>query len=322
MDKQVADYLQIQPIDSAPYSDEREPVQSRIFRVLARSKFRSAPLAKDTADFVRQHIADKVSNNQPVILVYAMGGGRGIGTHNFPHADWGEYLHLKFLAENLYPIGEIYEPGLEIHWALDDYAARIFNNYQKDWQDQYEAGFDALLGHFTKKSIGIAHKRIPTSTWYKDFDTLERRIIDDAKAKQGTKEGDDIIKNWRKRAANNYHNAGSLSGDELQKAIDFSALQNMAWLDHDFEVRGDFFGSGIPIAHFTDFPDSLYIQTVSGSNTQFWKGNGYLELKDGRYKSRIATREVWEQIKPDLEMLTNPLAKDLPDLGKLPLLKL
>lgn len=319
----ITDYLQLQPLDSAPFSDKREPVQSRIFRVLTRSKFRSAPLAQSTADFVREHIHQQVSANRPIVLIYAMGGGRGINTHNFPKADWGEYLHLKFLVENLHPISSIYSPGVEIKWSLDDYAARILNNYKLEWQEEYTQGFDTLLKYFNGQSEGaITQVRVPTNTWYKSFDKLQEKLIHDANAKVGTSEAQDIIIKWGKRAANNFYNKDNLIGEALQKAIEFSTLLNITWLDYDFEVRGEYFGSGIPIAHFTDFPDSLYIQTVPGSNVQFWKASGYLEHKNGAHKSRLATREIWKEIEAKLKFIDNPLAGVLPDLGKLPTLSL
>jgi hypothetical protein len=317
----ITNYLQLHPIDSSVYEDKREPVESRIFRILTRSKFRSASLAKSTTEFIHQHIQTQVNANQPIQLIYAMGGGRGINTHNFPKADWGEYLHLKFLVENIHPIGSIYRPGVEIKWSLDDYAARILNNYKQEWQEEYIRGFDTLLEYFNHQSRdAITQVRLPTTTWYKSFDELKERLTTNATAKVGTNEAQDIIAKWGKRAANNFYNKENLTGDALQKAIAFSAFLNIAWLDYDFEVRGEYFGSGIPIAHFTDFPDSLYIQTVPGSNVQFWKASGYIEHKDGIYKSRLATREVWKQLEAKLKFTDNPLADTLPGLGSLPIL--
>ncbi len=317
----IINYLQLHPIDSSAYEDKREPVESRIFRILTRSKFRSAPLTKSTAEFIRQHIQTQVNVNQPIQLIYAMGGGRGINTHNFPKADWGEYLHLKFLVENLHPIGSIYSPGVEIKWSLDDYAARILNNYKQEWQEEYIRGFDTLLECFNHQSTAaITQVRLPTSTWYRSFDELKEKLTANANAKVGTSEAQDIIARWGKRAANNFYNKDNLTGNALQKAIEFSTLLNIAWLDHDFEIRGDYFSSGIPIAHFTDFPDSLYIQTVPGSNVQFWKASGYIEHNDGIYKSRLATREAWKRLEAKLKVIDNPLADTLPDLGSLPLL--
>ena len=322
MQAAIINYLKLHPLDAVPFNDKREPLAARIWRILNRSKFRSAPTAPETIKAIQGHIHNQIKANQPIILVYAMGGGRGINTHNFPHADWGEYLHLKFLVESLSPIGKIYEPGVEVRWTLDDYAARIFNNYQPEWQEMYTRGFDAMLEYFNQASGGaIKHIRIPTSTWYPDYDVLRSKLFSLAQAKVGTDEATEIISQWGKRAANNYYNADNLQGDELQQAIEFSTLLNMAWLDYDFEVRGDYLGAGIPIAHFTALPDSLYIQTVPGSNVQFWKANGYLEHKDGHWKSRIATRESWKQLEPQMTMINNPLSGQLPDLGELPVLQ-
>lgn len=250
-----------------------------------------------------------------------MGGGRGIGTHNFPHATWAEFLHLKFLAENLMPIGEIYKPGVEVRWSLDDYAARIFNNYKPEWQEVYIKEFDELLDYFTEQSGGkVMHKRFPTDSWYKDFDALKQKLIDMAHERAKTPEATEIVDDWRKRAANNFYNVDNLEGKALKEAIDFSSIINMVWLDHDFEVRSDFFTSGLMVAHFTAFPDCYYIQTVSGSNTQFWKANGYVEVSDDVIKSRIATRSAWKQIQPGLQFVPNPLVEQLPALGELPVL--
>lgn len=322
MDQDISQFLHVQPIDSEPFSDKRESLKSRIFRILTRSKFRSAALSQTTIDFVKSHIATQIKAGEPIIIVYAMGGGRGIGTNNFPKADWGEYLHLKFLTENLSPVGEIYRPGVEVRWSLDDYAARIFNNYLPEWQEEYTKGLDILLEHFAQISNGkVKHRRIPTDTWYKDFNALKAKLLADAKLRAATPEAASIIADWSKRAENNFYNVNNLEGEELKQAIEFSAIINMVWLDYDFEVRTDFFTSGAMIAHFPAFPDCFYIQTVPGSNTQFWKASGYLEYKDGAYKSRLATREAWKNIEEKLSFVNNPLGVPLDFLGKLPVLR-
>lgn len=321
MKPEIITSLKLAPIDAAPFSDKREALESRILRIIMRSKFRSAASAPETIEFIRQHIRTQIQANQPIILIYAMGGGKGIDTYNFPGVSWAEYLHLKFLVENLYPIGEIYTPGVQINWSLDDYAARIMNNYQAEWQNKYIQDFDALLHYFNQTAAGkVKQTRIPTETWYPDFDALRERVTKDAKAKAAAPDASDTIKQWGKRAANNFYNSHNLTGDDLKQAIEFSTFLNVAWLDYDFEVRGEFFGSGIPIAHFTDFPDSLYIQTVPGSNVQFWKANGYLELKSAQWKSRVVSREAWKQIESKLTYIDNPLANELPNLDKLPIL--
>ncbi len=300
MIQDIVDYLKVRPIDSTPYSDKREPLEARIYRILTRTKLRSAALSATTIDFIKDHIATQVQSSKPIIMVYAMGGGRGIGTNNFPKADWGEYLHLKFLSENFMAVGDIYEPGIEVRWSLDDYAARIFNNYQADWQVEYIRGFDALLELFTDLSSGkILHKRFPTSTWYNDYDELKEKLLELAKERATTPEVPEILKNWSKRAENNYYNVDNLEGDALRSAIEYSAIINMAWLDYDFGVREEFLTSGLAVAHFAAFPDCYYIQTVPGSNTQFWKANGYLERKNGVYRSRLATRSQWQIILPN-----------------------
>jgi len=321
MSTYITDYLGLHPLSSEPYQDKREPIESRIFRILNRSKFRSAKPSDGTIAFIHDHIGEMVRNNKPIRLVYVFGGGKGINTYNFPNVSWSEYLHIKFLIENIHPIGQIYKPGVEIKWSMDDFGARIMNNYQADWQQTYSEGFNKLLAYFNGLYEGVNQELIPTATWY-EFEDVKKNVVAKAKAKIGTPEASTLIATWKKRAENNFYNVDNLEGKALQDAIDFSTLLNTAWLEFDYEnpERGKFFESGVPIAHFTDFPDCFYIQTVPGSNVQFWKANGYIEDTSGKLKSRIVSRNDWAEIESKLDFVKNPLEDSLPSLDKLPIL--
>lgn len=312
----------LQIINVEPFSDSRESLESRIFRIITRSKFRSAPLDPAIKKLLEEYIPQQIKEQKPLQFIYGMGGCKGQKTDQAPHINWAEFFHLQFLHENLGIIADIYEPGIEFLWSPDDHGVMIMNNYPQEWVDMYAEEFPKILEYFNNLSNkNILHTFKPASKWYKTYKEIHDEVIAEAeKRMKDLKVVEEIKKDWFKRAKNNYYNKDGLAGSELEKTITYSAVVNMAWLDADFGHREDFFESGIPVANFTAFPGCLYIQMHHNSNVQFWKGNGYLEIRGEKIIPRIVSRADWEKIEDQLKFVDTTILPDLPSLTKIPYL--
>ena len=314
--------LKIQSISSQPYSDKRESISNRIYRVLTRSAFRSGKVDPEVKSFMQEHIETQVKANLPVRIHYGMGGARGINTYNFPHLNWAEYLHLQFLHRNLLPIADIYEPGIEIVWSPDDSGVLIINNYKQEWVDTFLDEFPQLLEYFNKKlPDNFKHVFKPASQWHNQEELRIRikNIVD--RMLEDRKGSEEVMNHWYLRGKNNYYIEEGTSTEEAEKQIRMSTIANQAWLEADFEVRDEFWGSGIGVAHFSDFPGTLLIRVLKDSVIQFWKANGFLKIREEKVKPQIVSRKNWAEVFDQLEFIDFPNQTGLECFDKLPVLK-
>lgn len=300
----VQDYLDKDLLNfSAPvavgFDDPREKLESRIFRILTSSVFRSGPLTDEIAKMIRTKIVLSITENKPITLIVGMGGGRGINTIGHPGINWAEVFHLKFLYDQLGKTAKIFKPGVLIEFCTDDYAVELINNYKKEDIDTYHREFGSVISYFNKNlptNFQFVLKR--SSDSYPDKEKLKKQVFEEKeKLLLDIEQCETIKKDWFDRAMNNIDFPLNLSQEEKEKLAYDRMILNMAWLNTDFANRGEYFEGGVNISliHFNAFP-GFQTKTVGSSNIQFWKGNGILVRKNDSYYPDVISRKKYAEL--------------------------
>ena len=292
--------------NSSDYNDPREPLPSRLYRFMNRSKIRSAQLSEEVKSSLREKIAYSIENEEPITLAYAM-GIRGINTHNTPGVNWAEILHFKFFYDNFSALSEIFKPGMRVIFSPDDDGARILNNYTEEMVTFYNEELGKLIDYFNSQMPdNFTFELKPASDWYPKHEDIRNQVVEHAdKMEEDKEKSDEIKKEWYSRAQNNLHLENpDLSAKEIRELTERSTILNMAWLEVDFENRKEFFegGANIGVVHFDAFP-GYQLKILPDSTIQFWKGNGYLKMKRDKVKSKVVSRRQWGEVEDGLEFV-------------------
>lgn len=284
-------------------------------------KFRKYAIAPEVKENVSEKLNNILAKKLPLVFVPSFGGYKHWWSPTYPAIDWAEIFNMKFMLEYLAPIFLNYKDNTTtIEYESEEIILSELNNVPQSGLDEYTKTFRQACEYFNKLLNGrVTLKLSLAREQYKDYNFDKQKLlkrIDEMMPEYTQRfnsyEKDDqerrIIKaktNFKLDGVKDYTN---LSEQEKYKLYKWSRIFDEAFLDADFEVRGnDFFEkeNNIPLLFsFGLGPGGetwLHIGSSKSSMVDFWAGTGILELRDdGNIIERIVSRNQYEQIKDKL----------------------
>lgn len=323
----VNDYLEneilsVKGISNEIYNpcDLKEQSLKRIFL----RKYRKYATTESVRDFVRERLTNIIDNNLPMTFVPSFGGYKHWWAPTYPSTDWAEVFNVKFLLEYLAPIYNSYN-NVSIEYESEEVILAELNNIPQSGLDQYTKTFREVLSCFqniigdrTKLSLVLAREQYEEVGFSKEL--LLKRIeemMDDYTKRFDSYEPDDQARRIAK-VKTNFKLDGEkkyigLTDEQIYEIYKNSRVLNEAFLDADYEVRGESFfdaPSTIPLLFsFGLGPGGEawpHIGSSSSSMVDFWAGIGILELRtddDGdsvRIVPRIISQSQYKLLESDL----------------------
>lgn len=293
---------------------------SMIDRLFAK-KFRKYSIAPDVKVSVSEKLANIMAKKLPLTFVPSFGGYKHWWCETYPTIDWAEIFNMKFMLEYLSPIFINYTDNkTTIEYESEEIILSELNNVPQSGLDEYTRTFRLACDYFNKMlknrvelKLSLAREQYK----YYNFDKqkLLKRIeemIPEYTARFESYTTEDQERRIQKARTNfkldgvvDYTKLSETQKEELYKQ---SRILNEAFLDADFEVRGnDFFEkeNNIPLLFsFGLGPGGetwLHIGSSHSSMTDFWAGTGILEIReDGSVVERILSRKQYESVKDQL----------------------
>lgn len=323
LEKTINDYLNNTLLTQAELSNEtyQDNLQEKILRRIFLRKYRKYATTQEVQDFVNDRLTNIISKSLPMMFVPSFGGYKHWWSPTYPKTDWAEVFNVKFLLEYLSPVFNSYKKNMvAIEYESEEVILAELNNIPQAGLDAYTSSFRELLKIFQNiigervrlslvlareqySSVGFTKemllKRIEEMMpdYYKRFDAYDEDDKQRRIAKVKTNFKLDGVKDYTK-----------LSEGEKYKLYRWSRVLNEAFLDADYEVRGESFfddESTIPLLFsFGLGPGGEnwpHIGSSSSSMVDFWAGMGILEKRDnGVIVPRIISRTQYELIKEKL----------------------
>ena len=284
-------------------------------------KFRKYSIDPSVKTYVAEKLNNVLKKKLPLTFVPSFGGYKHWWCPTYPTIDWAEIFNMKFMIEYLAPIFFNYKDNkTTIEYESEEIILSELNNVPQSGLDEYTRTFrkaceyfNSLLNNKVELKLSLAREQ------YKDYNFDKQKLLKriDEMMPEYTKKFEGYEEEDKKRriqkARTNFKLDGVvdytyLSDDEKEEIYKKSRILNEAFLDADFEVRGnDFFEkeNNIPLLFsFGLGPGGeawLHIGSSHSSMTDFWAGTGILELReDGSIVERILSRNQYENIKNDL----------------------
>ena len=292
---------------------------SMIDRLFAK-KFRKYSIDPQVRIDVEAKLNNIIEKKLPLNFVPSFGGYKHWWTPTYPTIDWAEIFNMKFMLEYLVPICANYKSNKSsIEYESEEIILSELNNVPQSGLDEYTKTFRQALEYFNNKQKYIEMKLSLAREQYKNYNFNKQKLLERIKEMipEYTKRfnnysSQDQEKRIQKARTNfkldgvvDYSNLSEVEKEELYKK---SRIFNEAFLDADYEVRGnDFFEkeNNIPLLFsFGLGPGGeawLHIGSSKSSMTDFWAGTGILEIREnGQIIERILSRNQFENIKNKL----------------------
>lgn len=322
--QEINDYLNNELISMRGISNDiyekNNLVEKAVNRIFLR-RYRKYATTQDVKDFVMNRLNNIVSKSLPMVFVPSFGGYKHWWCPTYPKVDWAEVFNVKFLLEYLAPIFNSYKANkVAIKYESEEVILSELNNIPQNGLDVYTHSFKDLLNIFQiiigdrvelslvlareqYKEMGFSKEKLLARIdemmpeYYARFDSYsdedKKRRIEKAKT------------NFKLDGVRDYSNISEKERESLYK---WSRVFNEAFLDADYEIRGETFfddESTIPLLFsFGLGPGGEawpHIGSSASSMVDFWAGIGILEKREnGSIIPRIISRTQYELIKDKL----------------------
>ncbi len=216
-----------------------------------------------------------------------------------------------------------------IEYESEEIILSELNNVPQSGLDEYTKTFREALKYFNQQKY-VEMKLSLAREQYKNYNFDKQKLL--ARIEEMMPEYTERFNNYTpddqarriQKAKTNFKLDGvvdytNLSENEKEELYKRSRIFNEAFLDADYEVRGnDFFEkeNNIPLLFsFGLGPGGetwLHIGSSKSSMTDFWAGTGILEIREnGQIIERILSRKQFEEIKNNLEKVDvkSPISK-------------
>lgn len=295
-------------------------LETKMIDRLFAKKFRKYSIDPQVRIDVEAKLDNIIKKKLPLNFVPSFGGYKHWWSPSYPTIDWAEIFNMKFMLEYLAPICANYsgEEG-SIEYESEEIILSELNNVPQSGLDEYTRTFRQALGFFNSKQNYVKMKLSLAREQYKNYNFNKQKLL--ARINAMMPEYTERFNNYPKeeqekriqKARTNFKLDGvvdytNLSNEEKEELYKKSRIFNEAFLDADYEVRGnDFFEkeNNIPLLFsFGLGPGGeswLHIGSSKSSMTDFWAGTGILEIReDGKIIERILSRKQFENIQNQL----------------------
>ena len=317
LEKKVSEYINNEVLDFNNFKKEvlngknyKEKVLNRLFL----KRYAKKAQYEDAKKYTEQKVDNTLNSNLPFIFCFCFGGYKHFWTPTYPEPDWAEIFAMKYLMEYVLPIAETYEYGVNIEFESEEVALSYMNNVPQEGLDKYNEIFRNLISYINSKTNKPLKLDVVLAREFYDKDELIEKMYD--YVKEVEKRFEDLDEQEKairlKRAETNIKWDGvkdltNLSEDEKKKFIYDSRILNEAFLDIDYELRGnEYFEKEnlIPLVGTFGFGAGgeiwLHIASNKSSMVDFWAGMGILEIREDKIIERTISQKQFEKIKDKL----------------------
>lgn len=303
--------------DFIPLNQQKEKFLQRIFL----RRYRKYATTNEVRDFVYDRLSGIIDKKLPMTFVPSFGGYKHWWTPTYPKTDWAEVFNVKFLLEYLAPIYNSYtENRVSIKYESEEVILAELNNIPQSGLDEYTSSFrdvlkvfQEIIGDKVDLSLVLAREQYEEVGYSKE--KLLARIeemLPDYYARFDSYEEEDkkrriakVKTNFKLDGVKDYTN---ISEEEKEALYKWSRVFNEAFLDADYEVRGESFfddESTIPLLFsFGLGPGGEawpHIGSSASSMVDFWAGMGILEKREnGTIIPRIISKTQYDLVKNNL----------------------
>ncbi len=290
--------------------DYREKVLNRLFLKRYAKKAQYDAAKKYTAEKV-----DNILNSKlPFIFCFCFGGYKHFWSPTYPEPDWAEIFTMKYLMSYVLPIAKTYDYGVNIEFESEEVALSYMNNVPQEGLDKYNYIFKELISYVNNKTIQPVSLNLVLARDFYDKNELLSKMNDYiGEVEKRFEELDEEEKMIRlKRAETNIMWNGvkdltNLDEESKKKFIYNSRITNEAFLDIDYELRGnEYFEKQnlIPLVGTFGYGAGgetwLHIASNKSSMVDFWAGMGILEIRENKIIERTISQKQFENIKNKL----------------------
>jgi len=107
------------------------------------------PVDQTVADGVRLALATCYDRAVPLRLSISIGCFKSPRLATAPHADWSEFLHLRYMLSRASELADVYPFGVELSYVLLDLTTDEIAGVGSPQAAAYRASFEALAGHLS-----------------------------------------------------------------------------------------------------------------------------------------------------------------------------
>ena len=313
LEQEINQFINSQLLSTKGLSKEviKEADQRNLFldRLFLR-RYRKYATTQAVRDFVQERLNGIIDNKLPMRFVPSFGGYKHWWCPTYPKTDWAEVFNVKYLLEYIAPISNSYRVNeVCITYESEEVILSELNNIPQKGLDEYTDSFREVLRAFQdiidqnprysentilptpQLSLVLAREQYDEVGFTKE-DLLKRiqEMMPDYYARFDSYDEDDKLRRLKKVQTNfklngviDYSNASS---DEIAALYKHSRVLNEAFLDADYEIRGE------------SWP---HIGSSSSSMVDFWAGMGIIEKRtNGALVPRIISHSQYEIIKDSL----------------------
>lgn len=220
----------------------REKVLNRLFlkRYAKKAQYEAAK------EYTTTKVDNILTSNLPFIFCFCFGGYKHFWSPTYPEPDWAEIFTMKYLMQYVLPIAKTYKYGTTIEFESEEVALSYMNNLPQNGLDKYNKVFSDLITYINKKSNYPLNLSLVLARDFYNKDELFTKMDDyiSEVQKRFDKLDEEEKKIRLKRAETNIMWNGvkdlrNISEEERNKYIYASRIANEAFLDIDYELRGN-----------------------------------------------------------------------------------
>ena len=317
LEKIVSEYINNQLLNFNNFKEET--LNGKDYREKALNRLFLKRYAKKAQyDAAKEYTAKKVDNilssKLPFIFCFCFGGYKHFWSPTYPEPDWAEIFTMKYLMEYVLPIAKTYDYGVNIEFESEEVALSYMNNVPQEGLNKYNEIFRKLISYVNNKTNQPLNLNLVLARDFYDKNELLSKMNDYiGEVEKRFEELDEEEKAVRlKRAETNIKWDGikdltNLSEEAKKKFIYNSRIMNEAFLDIDYELRGNEYFEKvnlIPLVGTFGYGAGgetwLHIASNKSSMVDFWAGIGILEVRENKIIERTISQKQFEKIKDKL----------------------
>jgi hypothetical protein len=280
-------------------------IEEYIYLKLSSKKFRKWKIQPSCIQRVKKAIHLAVSKNEPVKIVFPMGGYKLWRLPSTPETDWAEFFNIVYLLNYLAPVAAGYKPGVNLIYYIHTLLMELHDNLATEEIKAYVDSFKALTTKFNQyspKNLQISIIRdadIYTRREYfkqlelgrieakKEFDTLPQEKKDKFKAMSLLNIKWNGKEDWTK-----------LSKIDKEEKILKAAYYEMAAGSKLPKVFNTIKNEDKILVFCNATPDFIGVGSTKTSMTKYWTGFGVLEKDNsGNFYERVLSPTQLEKVK-------------------------
>ncbi len=228
--------------DSLNGNNFRQQILNRLFlkRYAKKAQYEAAK------EYTTQKVDNILKLNLPFIYCFCFGGYKHFWSPTYPEPDWAEIFTMKYLMEYILPIANEYKHGTTIEFESEEVALSYMNNVPQEGLDKYNQVFKKLITYINKEiKYPLNLNLVLARDFYNKDELLTKMNNYIGEVESRFEKLDEEEKRIRlKRAETNIMWDGAkdltnISEEEKNRYIYNSRIANEAFLDIDYELRGN-----------------------------------------------------------------------------------